>query len=242
MASESICLCLTSCKSQHLQRYVLCARISILHGTHIVHPSGKLTLKSASHLEAISKHTHFISVRSITSPSANLPISARLSLPQQLSSSSVLQPSNYPFSFSITEYFPCNASDSSQSSSASSLLPGSSPPYVGHLGASSIMSLELQPLRHALYCSIYPRTELLTPRFPTVLGFFTCIPLAYYWDRSIPGGHCINQNNVAYYGTSPPDILTNFAILLLPIPYLWNLQMQRAKKIAITGIFILGSL
>lgn len=70
----------------------------------------------------------------------------------------------------------------------------------------------------------------------------TCIPLAYLWDKTIPGGHCINPNHIAYYGTSPPDILTNIAILILPIPDLWKLQMQRWKKFAITLIFILGSL
>lgn len=40
----------------------------------------------------------------------------------------------------------------------------------------------------------------------------------------------------------PLDILNNIAILILPIPDLWNLQMQRWKKFAITLIFVLGSL
>lgn len=74
------------------------------------------------------------------------------------------------------------------------------------------------------------------------LQFFTCVPLAFYWNKAIPNGHCINSNYVAYFGTSPLDILTNIAILVLPIPYLWNLQMERARKIAIIGIFVLGSL
>lgn len=75
-----------------------------------------------------------------------------------------------------------------------------------------------------------------------ILQIVTCIPLAYLWDKTIPGGHCISANEVAYYGTSPLDILTNIAILILPIPDLWNLQMQRWKKFAITLIFVLGSL
>ena len=72
--------------------------------------------------------------------------------------------------------------------------------------------------------------------------FFTCIPLAFFWNKTIPHGHCVNSNMLAYYGTSPPDIATNLAILILPIPYLWNLQMAKSRKWAITGIFILGSL
>ena len=75
-----------------------------------------------------------------------------------------------------------------------------------------------------------------------LLFFFTCIPFAYYWDKSIPGGHCMNENHIGYYGTTPPDILTNIVLLVLPIPYLWKLQMRKAKKIAITAIFVLGTL
>jgi len=33
----------------------------------------------------------------------------------------------------------------------------------------------------------------------------------------------------AYYGTIPPDIATNIALLILPIPVLWNLQMKPAR-------------
>lgn len=61
--------------------------------------------------------------------------------------------------------------------------------------------------------------------------FFGCRPLAYQWDKTIPGGHCIDFRHEAYYGTSPPDIATNIAILVLPIPYLWKLQMAAAKKV-----------
>ncbi|KAL8751868.1 MAG: hypothetical protein Q9199_006134, partial [Rusavskia elegans] len=74
-----------------------------------------------------------------------------------------------------------------------------------------------------------------------VAQFLICRPFQYFWDKSIPGGKCISANHVAYFITSPPDILTSLAILILPIPWLWGLQMQRRRKIAISGIFILGS-
>lgn len=38
------------------------------------------------------------------------------------------------------------------------------------------------------------------------------------------------------------DVLSVLALLVLPIPYLWKLQMQRANKIAITVIFVLERL
>lgn len=75
-----------------------------------------------------------------------------------------------------------------------------------------------------------------------VAQFLICRPFQYFWDKSIPGGKCISANQVAYFISSPPDILTSLAILVLPIPWLWGLQMQRRRKIAISGIFILGSL
>lgn len=75
-----------------------------------------------------------------------------------------------------------------------------------------------------------------------VASFLSCRPLAYYWDKSIAGGHCINLVHVSFYITSPPDILTNFAILALPLPWLWNLQMQLQRKVVVICIFILGSL
>lgn len=39
--------------------------------------------------------------------------------------------------------------------------------------------------------------------------------------------------------TDEEDFLSNLALLVLPISYLWKLQVQRANKIAITVIFVL---
>ena len=75
-----------------------------------------------------------------------------------------------------------------------------------------------------------------------VSQFLLCTPIQYFWDKSIPGGTCININHVGFFITSPPDILTSIAILILPIPWLWGLQMQMRRKLAIGGIFLLASL
>ncbi|KAI4177281.1 MAG: hypothetical protein LQ348_005849 [Seirophora lacunosa] len=74
-----------------------------------------------------------------------------------------------------------------------------------------------------------------------VAQFLICRPLECFWDKSNPDCKCINAKHVAYYITSPPDILTNLAILILPIPWLWSLQMQTRKKVAIMLILLLGS-
>ncbi|KAI4167394.1 MAG: hypothetical protein LQ343_007247 [Gyalolechia ehrenbergii] len=75
-----------------------------------------------------------------------------------------------------------------------------------------------------------------------VSQFLICRPVECFWDKSIPDCKCVNATHIGLFVTSPPDILTNIALLILPIPWLWNLQMRRGKKIAITFIFLLDSI
>ena len=49
------------------------------------------------------------------------------------------------------------------------------------------------------------------------------------------------MNNFSY-GISAANILTDVIVLVLPIPWLYGLQMKTSKKVAIGGIFLLGSL
>ncbi|KAL8842366.1 MAG: hypothetical protein Q9176_002755 [Flavoplaca citrina] len=68
---------------------------------------------------------------------------------------------------------------------------------------------------------------------------FQCTPVAFFWDRTIPGGHCINTsaffrfNNIA-------NMLTDILILAMPIPIVWSLHLDRRKKIGVCGLFLLG--
>lgn len=69
---------------------------------------------------------------------------------------------------------------------------------------------------------------------------FQCHPIEFNWNRSIPGT-CINQLLFFAIG-SAPNVITDFAILILPLPAVWALNMRRAQKLSIMGIFLLGSL
>ncbi|KAL8786441.1 MAG: hypothetical protein Q9213_002757 [Squamulea squamosa] len=71
-------------------------------------------------------------------------------------------------------------------------------------------------------------------------AFLHCRPLAYYWDRSIPNGHCVNDNLIGYTITSF-NIVTDLVVLILPIPWLWGMNMAVPKRMAIVGLFVLGS-
>jgi hypothetical protein len=63
--------------------------------------------------------------------------------------------------------------------------------------------------------------------------------VAFWWDRTIPGGHCVD-NTAFLLGNSIPNIATDIAILLLPLPFIWRLQQSKSRKIALSGIFLLA--
>ncbi|OGM43365.1 hypothetical protein ABOM_008721 [Aspergillus bombycis] len=97
-----------------------------------------------------------------------------------------------------------------------------------------------------------------TPKFRTIaytVGFivlghgigvffaaiFQCAPVQYAWDKTIPGGSCFDQQAFYRY-VSPPNILTDVLILVMPLPFVWKLQTRMTQKLALTGVFILGGM
>lgn len=72
------------------------------------------------------------------------------------------------------------------------------------------------------------------------LNFTLCIPFAYNWNKSIPGGHCADSI-AAYRYISVPNIATDLAMLILPFPAIWNLHASKMQKTGLTIIFLAGS-
>ncbi|KAJ9610699.1 hypothetical protein H2200_005476 [Cladophialophora chaetospira] len=70
-------------------------------------------------------------------------------------------------------------------------------------------------------------------------GCFACSPIAFSWDKSIQGGHCINQEPL-WFSFSGFNILTDLAVWVLPMPVLWKLQLPRKQKLSLIGVFALG--
>ncbi|MCJ1425076.1 hypothetical protein MMC29_002964 [Sticta canariensis] len=68
---------------------------------------------------------------------------------------------------------------------------------------------------------------------------FNCVPVQAFWDRSIDG-KCIDENSFAY-GITTSELVANLAMLTLPVPWLWSLNLPRSKKFALGGIFLMGS-
>ncbi|KAE8355444.1 hypothetical protein BDV28DRAFT_146119 [Aspergillus coremiiformis] len=73
-----------------------------------------------------------------------------------------------------------------------------------------------------------------------LVGAMTCIPFRKLWEPLVPG-RCINLSQF-YYGLQIPNILTDAVILVMPLRVVWNLQVPKAQKILLSGIFLLGLL
>ncbi|GKZ27759.1 hypothetical protein AbraIFM66951_006602 [Aspergillus brasiliensis] len=71
-----------------------------------------------------------------------------------------------------------------------------------------------------------------------------CIPIDAVWNRELleQGGHCQPSYVLAdgYYACTAVNILTDWVTALMPVPLLWNVQLNRNTKISIVGLMGLG--
>ncbi|KAF6218268.1 hypothetical protein HO133_006230 [Letharia lupina] len=74
-----------------------------------------------------------------------------------------------------------------------------------------------------------------------VATIFQCSPIQYMWDPTIPG-RCITDTYWFFVGSSIPHIITDLALIGLPMPRIWKLQMPRSQKIMVSAILGLGGL
>ena len=75
-----------------------------------------------------------------------------------------------------------------------------------------------------------------------VLGIsFLCVPLQAVWDPRIKG-KCFQHQLVMWYVNAIVHIVIDFAIIVMPLPIVWKLQLPLAQKLLLSGIFGLGFL
>ncbi|KAF6808677.1 hypothetical protein CPLU01_15638 [Colletotrichum plurivorum] len=81
-----------------------------------------------------------------------------------------------------------------------------------------------------------------------LVTLFQCIPVNAFWARfdtenpmAPEDFRCGVDVKMFFKGNSIPNIITDALIIILPIPYVWSLQLQRAQKVALAGIFALGT-
>lgn len=68
---------------------------------------------------------------------------------------------------------------------------------------------------------------------------FQCTPIAFFWDKSIKGGFCIN--GVAFYfSTAGLSTFSDLWILVMPMPMVWRLHLPLRQRIVLVVLFALG--
>ncbi|KAH7333515.1 hypothetical protein BKA65DRAFT_597041 [Rhexocercosporidium sp. MPI-PUGE-AT-0058] len=75
----------------------------------------------------------------------------------------------------------------------------------------------------------------------TMVTIFSCSPIPYFWTRwqGEAGGKC-NNINLQTYISAALNIAQDFAILFLPMPELYKLQVSRKKRIQLFLMFGVG--
>ncbi|RAL14713.1 uncharacterized protein BO97DRAFT_441673 [Aspergillus homomorphus CBS 101889] len=68
--------------------------------------------------------------------------------------------------------------------------------------------------------------------------FLICQPFEKNWNSTLPG-HCASMN-VAFSTIGAFNLVTDLAIMALPVHHIWKLQTSTATKLALYGIFGLG--
>jgi hypothetical protein len=65
-----------------------------------------------------------------------------------------------------------------------------------------------------------------------------CRPIEAYWDSTVKG-NCLELVTFTYF-TNISNLITDIVIFLMPIPVIWQLQLQAKKKLLLSVIFSIG--
>ncbi|KKA23219.1 hypothetical protein T310_2712 [Rasamsonia emersonii CBS 393.64] len=68
-----------------------------------------------------------------------------------------------------------------------------------------------------------------------------CMPISAYWEGTEHGGSCLNQGAVIT-ADSVMSVVTDLAILILPLPLTWSLHMSMERKLKIIDLLSAGGL
>lgn len=74
----------------------------------------------------------------------------------------------------------------------------------------------------------------------TIASMFQCQPIAFNWNKDIPSGKCFNVGVFAL-SSSVPNIVSDVAMLFLPIRTIMGLKVSIGKRVGLSLIFLTGS-
>ena len=73
-------------------------------------------------------------------------------------------------------------------------------------------------------------------------GLFHCVPIEFGWDPNVKGGVCYVSVRELYITANLLNLFGDLGIVILPIPLIWSLHMNKKTKAAVSGMFLLGGL
>jgi hypothetical protein len=74
----------------------------------------------------------------------------------------------------------------------------------------------------------------------TVAAMFQCQPFSFNWDKTAANGKCFNVEVYAN-SSSVPNIITDLAVLVLPLRTVWGLKISVGRRVGLLIIFLTGS-
>lgn len=96
---------------------------------------------------------------------------------------------------------------------------------------------------HLIRIPIFTLTGITTAwGIATILvSIFQCNPVSSFWNRN-PNkpSNCTIDDYAFFVGIAVPNIITDAALLSVPIPFIWRLHRDRPQKFALAGMFMLG--
>lgn len=71
---------------------------------------------------------------------------------------------------------------------------------------------------------------------------FQCNPIAFNWDKTIPGGRCMAAKT-GFLVSGSLNLVIDVILVVMPAPIVWHMQhVTTIKKVGIIGMFSLGLL
>ena len=72
-------------------------------------------------------------------------------------------------------------------------------------------------------------------------NIFLCSPREMIWNKLITTGHCYNGYAIDK-ASGVFNVISDFAILILPMSSIWRLRMSLKKRLLLSGVFAVGFL
>ncbi|EXF83815.1 integral membrane protein [Colletotrichum fioriniae PJ7] len=74
-----------------------------------------------------------------------------------------------------------------------------------------------------------------------ILKTVICLPISAFWNPKTPNPRCLNQRKI-FIADLSLAIITDFFILVLPVPLLWGLRMPLRKKLKVAALLGAGGI